>query len=181
MENEIYKDIPGFEGYYQASNFGRIKRLAVGLVKKEKIIKSLPNGTGYFRVILCRNGVKKSIYVHRAVAAAFHNGFQDKLEVNHLDGDKSNNRAENLTWTTRASNQKHRYDVLGHTGVNKGKLGAKNWNSKPVNMYDLKGNLIKTFAGGLEAQRETGINESCIRCVIYGRQKTAGGYFWKRE
>ena len=180
MIQEIYKDIPNFEGYYQASNLGNIKRLAIGLVKQERVMRPMDNGNGYKSIPLCKNGVKRRYYVHRLVASAFHGVPNEKLEVNHLDGIKSNNTAENLSWTTRSENQNHRYQVLGHHGANKGRCGDKMWTSKPVLMYDLNGNFIERFASIREASQKTKITDTGIRHASSGKQKTAGGFYWKR-
>lgn len=179
MEKEIYKDIPNFEGYYQASNFGNIKRLAIGLVKKERVMCPMDNGRGYLSVPLCKQGTKKRYYVHRLVAAAFLSNYENKEEVNHIDGNRNNNTLSNLEWVTRSENHFHRYKVLKQKGVNYGKKGKDIWASKVVIMMDLQGNEIRRFHGNLEAMRETGIHESNIRSVIYGKSKTAGGYKWK--
>jgi hypothetical protein len=181
MIEEIYKDIPDFEGYYQASNLGNIKRLAIGLVKQERVMRPMDNGNGYLNIPLCKNGTKRRYYVHRLVASAFHGANKTGLEVNHYDGNKYNNTPENLSWTTRAENQKHRYDVLGHHGANKGRCGDKMWTSKPVLMYDLNGNFIQRFASMREASQKTEISDSCIRSASCGKQKSAGGYLWERE
>ena len=181
MQKEIFLDIPEYEGYYQASNLGNIKRLAGGLIKNDRIMKPINNGFGYFSVPLCKNGVKKRFYIHRLVALSFFGVAKDGMEVNHIDGDKSNNKIINLEWASRSENQKHRYDKLGHSGANKGKTGDKNWNSKSVYMFDKNGIFLKFFAGASEAHRQTGIHQSTIRDVIKGKGKTAGGFIWKRN
>lgn len=112
---EKWIDIQGFENKYQVSNLGRVRsvdRIVVRsdgktLHKKGKILKNRINRDGYLSVILYDNNFKcNSKYVHRLVAQSFlKNG--DKPEVNHIDGDKSNNIVSNLEWCTRCENIQH--------------------------------------------------------------------------
>lgn len=106
---EIWKDVKDYEGFYQISNFGRVKSLERYDSNKHKLPERIMNpnreSNGYYRVYLCRNGKAKRILVHRLVAEAFverkHEG--DNI-VNHLDNNPSNNRADNLEWTTYKGN-----------------------------------------------------------------------------
>lgn len=93
MENEIWKDIPGYEGYYQVSNFGRVKSLR--RVLKAGLRK------GYLYISL-RN---KKFNIHRLVAIAFIPNPGNLPEVDHIDGNKLNNNANNLKWATRQQNE----------------------------------------------------------------------------
>ena len=105
---EIWKDIEGYEGLYQVSNLGRVK----SLYKKEKILKLGAVSSGYFFVHLYKMRKLKVIRVHRLVALTFVPNTENKLEVNHKDGNKQNNRADNLEWATKSENVKHSYSVL---------------------------------------------------------------------
>ena len=100
---EIWKDIEGCVGY-QVSNFGRVKSLKRG---GERIMSLTPNHSGYLQVGLsCNNKVKKC-RVHRLVAQAFIPNSLNKPQINHIDGDKLNNRADNLEWATASENIRH--------------------------------------------------------------------------
>lgn len=116
---EIWKDIKGFEGYYQVSDLGRIrsldryvnnsisgKRLLRGMVMK---IYTFPR-TGYCLVTL-KNCGAKTIFIHRLVAEAFIPNPDNKPEINHKDGDKTNNQASNLEWSTRQENIDHSWET----------------------------------------------------------------------
>lgn len=107
--NEIWKDVKDYEGIYQISNLGRVKSLDridnKGHKRPEKILYVKGDKLGYKRVCLCREGKIERRLIHRMVAEAFverkHQG--DNI-VNHLDNDPSNNRADNLEWTTYKGN-----------------------------------------------------------------------------
>ena len=177
---EIWKDVKGYEDIYKVSNLGRVKRLIGYQAKKERILTQINNGSDYMGVSLCKNGKAKKLYTHRIVAESFINNPKSKDEVNHIDGNRQNNKLENLEWVTRSENHNHRYQVLKQKGVNFGKTGSKNWRSKPCLKFDLNGKLLIRYPGVMEAMRKTNINESNIRGAIK-RKGTAGGFFWKYE
>jgi hypothetical protein len=112
---ERWKDIPGFEQYYQVSNFGRVKSLdrvdSLGRHRKGQILSDCNNGTGYRVVNLKVNGSQNMRTVHFLVMLAFRDPREIGLEICHNDGDKSNNRLSNLRYDTRKSNHadKHKH------------------------------------------------------------------------
>lgn len=114
---EIWKDIPGYEGLYQVSNLGRIKslerdfkdKLGRRWYRKESILKSNNLG-GYLSVSLRKDGKTRYKSIHRLVALVFIPNPNMKLEVNHKNGLKDDNRLENLEWCDRSYNLKHAYD-----------------------------------------------------------------------
>ena len=87
---EIWKDVPGYIGLYKVSNYGRIKS-----VKKQLVLKTCGSGNRYKTVALC-NGMRKTFRVHRLVAAAFIPNPDNKPCIDHIDGDRANNHADNL-------------------------------------------------------------------------------------
>lgn len=120
---EIWKDIEGYEGLYQISNFGRVKSLPKkngNSYQEERILKP-KNNQGYMQVNLYKNKKCKSIVIHRMVAKAFIKNEYNKREVNHIDGNKANNRVDNLEWCTPSENQKHAYRI-GLKGRRKEKI-----------------------------------------------------------
>jgi hypothetical protein len=131
---EIWKPIIGYENLYEISNLGNVKSLQKGF-KKEKILKNRPNNLGYVRVDLRSNGKSKTIYTHKLVAIHFIPNTYKKLQVNHINGIKSDNRIENLEWVSSNENQCHRYSKTKRAskfiGVTKSK---NNWKSEIVYM-----------------------------------------------
>lgn len=108
--DEIWKDIEGYEGYYQVSNKGRIKGIRLMYqYTEERILKPFSNqkGRGYLKVKLIKNGTGKYAYVHRLVAQAFIDNPNHYTEVNHKDENPKNNTVENIEWCTRSYNMSY--------------------------------------------------------------------------
>ena len=104
---EIWKDIQGYEGLYQVSNFGNVISLNFRNKKeKYKIAQRILNN-GYFSVTIHKNGKKQTIEVHRLVAIAFLPNPFNLPCVNHINENKLDNRAENLEWCTWSYNNKY--------------------------------------------------------------------------
>jgi hypothetical protein len=114
-KKEIWKDIIGYENYYQISNYGNVKSLErsfhLGGIRKEKILKFSINTSGYFQVTLQKNGEKKNYLVHKLVALHFIPNPDNKSEINHKDGNKLNNLINNLEWCTRSENALHAFQL----------------------------------------------------------------------
>lgn len=101
---EVWKDIPGYEGLYQVSNTGEVKSLNYRGSGETKLLKQSTNKKGYKRVVLCKNRKKKNHCVHRLVAIAFIPNPDNLPIVNHIDECKSNNMVSNLEWCTLVYN-----------------------------------------------------------------------------
>lgn len=184
---EQWRDIKGFEGLYQISNIGRVKSLRHKTKKgwrggatsrtPDGIMKTKECCTGnrgkgyqtYLQVKLTKDGKHYHHLLHRLVAEAFVENPQCKKTVNHKNGDRHDNRAENLEWATQSENVKHSYNTLGRkVSVPKGKRV----------MCVETGEI---FESEREASRKYGIkNSSQIGSVCIGRKKygTAAGKHW---
>ena len=105
---EVWKDIPGYEGRYQASNLGRIRSVDHYVVRlvKGRVLRPRIRKKGYPVVTISGKGPKD---VHRLVALAFHGEPAMGLQVRHLDGDRLNARPENLAWGTQSENERDKY------------------------------------------------------------------------
>lgn len=106
LENEIWKDVSGYEGLYEVSNKGRVRRTIKRLLKPRK-------DRGYVRLHFSKDGNSKNVSVHQIVLKAFGPPQQPGQVVNHKNGRKQDNRIENLEWVTIAENIRHRDEVLG--------------------------------------------------------------------
>jgi hypothetical protein len=103
---EVWKPIPEFEDYQVSSN-GRVKITANSATRKERILKPLIQNRGYYRVALWKDNKPYFRSIHRLVAQAFITYMNHKPQVNHIDGDKSNNHFTNLEWCTAQENMEH--------------------------------------------------------------------------
>lgn len=108
VKMEKWKDIKNYEGLYQISSYGNVKRLERklddGRLLKEKLFKLNVCGDGYIMVGLTKNKNRKFYYVHRLVAEAFIPHSDEKYEVDHIDTDRTNNNVHNLRWVNRSEN-----------------------------------------------------------------------------
>lgn len=174
---EEWRDIPGFEGSYQISSFGRVKRLEHWKNQRtnrtgsynyhklsEKILKANTSGP-YCRVNLSRDRVSKMYLVHRLVAITFIANPKNLPEVNHKDCNGHNNRVENLEWCDRTYNINY-----GNRTI----LAAMACEKKVV--------CIETgtiYDSGTKAAKALGLQKSKICLACQGKRKTTGGYHWR--
>lgn len=179
---EIWKDVVGYEGLYLVSNMGRVKsmhsRNTHRAHRSDGILSPLNTGTGYHKVLLS-NGTVKQAKVHRIVAAAFIDNPENKPQINHKNGIRTDNRVENLEWATNSENSKHSYAVLNHSKAGAEAMRLKN--SIPVSQYTADGNIVATYGSASDAARANGFNAMHISGCCRGERKTHMGFIWKRE
>ena len=126
MTREVWRWIEGHEGLYMVSNLGRVMSVPTvsqrGGHKYRKPgmeIKPQDNGRGYKFVALYKDGSQLLMTVHRLVASAFLENPEEKPDVNHKDGDKANNKVDNLEWVTKSENMRHASEILHVMGSNR--------------------------------------------------------------
>ena len=149
---------------------------------KEKILKEKCTTRGYLEVALYNNNKPKYCLVHRLVAEAFILKQKEKLQVNHIDGDKTNNNVSNLEWVSASENIQHAWETGLIIATEKKKKTIKNIGkrcSKITFQYDLQDNFIKEWESVSEVARQLNINQKNISECCKGRRKTAGGYIWR--
>ena len=179
---EYWKDIPGYEGLYQVSNYCRVKN-----IKRKRILKACPFAHDYLGVGLHKNGEVHNHLIHRLGMFAFVPNPDNLPQVNHKDEDRTNNfiwvnpdgsvdlEKSNLEWCDA------KYNINYGTGIyrrSKQRVNAPD-RSKSVLQYSLKGQLLKEYPSIREAQRQTGVHNSHIIKCCKEEYQQAGGFIWR--
>lgn len=162
LENEEWREVfingENVKGYY-ISSLGRFKN-SKGIIMKDY----KPHHSGY---IYLRVNIQKYA-LHRLVAQTFIPNLENKPFVNHIDGNKVNNSVENLEWVTCSENNLHNH-----------KVGLIKCYTRKVGQYDLEMNEIGRFNSIKSAAEHNKMSLTSIKSVLYGTQKTGGGFIWK--
>lgn len=179
ITNEIWKQINGYEGLYEISNFGNVRSCervvshgkgSSSRKLKSKLIRPWDDNHGYHSVSLSKNGKVKKYKVHRLVAEAFIPNPEGKATVNHINEIRSDNRVSNLEWATYQENN----NFGGHNDRVSKTL------SKAVVQLNKKDEKIAEFASVKEAGIATGVNPANIKsCLHHANRILAGGYKWR--
>ena len=170
---EIYKEIPGFEGYYEVSNLGNVKSLGKG--NKSKLLaqeNSKSKLATYKRVKLHKDGEVTRSLVHRLVALTFIENPDNKPQVNHIDNDTTNNNVDNLEWCTGSENMKHSHDQGRQEAVKiaaaegRAKAAKKKAHAKysPLLNQNLNGRILRSFYVGGSRKQEYKGDFECAQC-----------------
>ncbi|HGB6109795.1 TPA: NUMOD4 domain-containing protein [Salmonella enterica subsp. enterica serovar Thompson] len=180
---EYWKDIPGYEGSYQASNFGNVRSLdrvdCRGQSRKGRKLKAYRDGNkGYVAVSLLKGGVSTRVKVHRLIASVFIRLPMEGEQVNHINGIRDDNRVDNIEWVTCQQNIRHSFDVLNKksSGGHKNKTGAKHHCSKAVIATRLSDGEILLFGSTAEAARALDIPSGSIPRCCNGIYRNSHGY-----
>lgn len=159
---EIWREIPGYEGLYSISNMARVRRDSSYKQYGKDLIKNhIKNFHGYYHVVLSKKAVHKTFRVHHLMAMCFMGHREKGIEVNHMDGDKSNNRLSNLEFVTRKQNIQHAM----HMGLVP--KGERHSNSKLTDEYVRE--IRKKYLSGMSIvsmSLEYGVSAKAISCVV---------------
>lgn len=204
LKGEEWRDIPGFEGYYMASNWGRIKSLdreiphprlykqfVKGQIRSQSIAKNRNILTGEpsidLRVTLTRESVQYYFNTRRIIYSVFVEEIdyeKDGLYVINKNGDGFDCRAKNLQVLTKSEKQhraiaRGRIDLTFLKTIDRSKWKKNYSRRKPINQYDLKGKLIRKYVSVTEASEKSGIDEKSIISVAKGRYSQWRGFRWE--
>lgn len=175
---ETWKNVIGYETFYQVSNFGNVRSLdrivnkpnGVSYMRKGKLCVQSKSNLGYMTIGFTVNNIKVNKYVHRLVAEAFITNINDYPQVNHIDCDKTNNRMYNLEWCTNSQNHIHAFK----NGLNKLHLyrvaysGEQNTNSllKEKQVLEIRQKYIPYKYSAKKLSKEYNVSESCITHIL---------------
>lgn len=178
---EIWKIIEATGNHYEVSNFGNVR--CNGITVPVEL-----DSTGYVKVKIKLLFGTRWFWLHRIVAVYFCENPENKDQVNHIDGNKENNTAENLEWCTCAENLKHKVEVLGknNKGENNPMYGISGESSPVFKGYILQidkntGEILGKFAGSGDVIKHfPEFKTSGLLKAVNGTNKTYKGYVWKR-
>ena len=180
-----------YSDLYAVSNYGRVKRLKSIVNSRygkhhtidEHIIKQqILNKSKYATCALCRCGKLRRFFVNRLVAFAFPEicgEWFDGAEADHLNTIRTDNRAINLKWKDRVSNQNNPISLLNRSIAQKKAIKQYGLAAKPIVQYTLDGKIVKEYRSATEAGKENGFNFKQISACCLGKCKTSRGFIWR--
>ena len=204
---EVWKAIPGYEGYYEASSLGNIRGVdrVVNCIWgkcypiKSKLKATYTDKDGYLHVCLSKEHKTCVPSIHRLVAMAFIENPENKPCIDHIDGDKKNNRVENLRWCTVKENnnnpitiQRHKEIVFTEERNRKVSLGLmghpvsdearrkmaeyRRSTARKVRQYTFDGEMVAEWENSHDAAKELGVKHNTLVGMIYRGKRTKGSY-----
>ena len=177
---EVWKDIDGYEGLYQISNFGNVMSLKYRGGSRPKLLVPKCNNTGRLWVELRKHRKGKPFLIHRLVAAAFIDNPNNYPQINHIDENPRNNHVDNLEWCTCLYNI--RSYMNNHPDKQSKRKNSPIYNrhmDSKVSQYSTDGMLLKVWSNPIEICNAHNWNEWSIIQCCKGKRKTAYGYIWR--
>lgn len=178
-EQETWKDIKGWPNYKISSKGTVINKLT------GHKLKPCVNSSGYTNVVLSVNKIKKTFSFHRLLAQHFLDNPDNKTQINHINGIKTDNRLGNIEWCTGSENMFHAYRSRLQKPSDKQKIATamycKQNYSKPVIQKTINGVIVRRFASASEAALETGFCQTHISSVCRGKVKTCHKFIFEYE
>ena len=181
---EIWKDIKGYEDFYQVSNMGRIKSKSrpyttnyykPGKIKEEKILNPFSSRGGYLVVDLRKDGKRKNVSIHQLVATAFIPNPENKSQVNHKKGIKRDNRVTELEWATPKENVVHSYE----TGLKVNYRSSSHYRSNGLMIIDYKKKKTISFPNARCASEYLGVSAGTVWRYLHGiRRHSTYNFFY---
>lgn len=173
---EVWKPVPGYEQFYEVSNFGRVRSFSRPVRKRRgnkvvlemqegRILKPAVTHKGYFAVKLYDDTKSHMFPIHRLVLSTFVPNPENLPQVNHKDENKQNNRVDNLEWCSAKYNRNYG--------------SVRSWNYKPVKQFTKAREFIREFESIISASRCTGIAATNIGNCAKHKRPSAGGYIWQ--
>lgn len=185
---EEWKEVPGYEGYYMASSFGRVHSVDRAIVQTGKkthpryvkgvLLVQKINEAGYSTVYFCRDGVRKNLLAHRIIAITFIENEHNRPQVNHKKGLKTKNRRWLLEWATPAENIQHAHKtgLMHNRGPFKGESGNVHPLGKKVYAYDINGKLIGIYNSTRHVANVFNIRQMAVSDYCRGKRINTQGY-----
>lgn len=188
---ELWKDIKGYEGIYQVSNLGNIRSLErITIFESEnqhkkykanrqikcKIKKPTVNKCGYYQTVLYKKGRKRNVLVHRIVAETFLPNLNNKPTINHIDGNKLNNKLDNLEWATYTEQLIHVNHILGKKSIISKQCREKRAEQLRKKVKRSDGKIYNSIR---EASKDSNVHSGNIVRCCKGILNKTGGYSWE--
>lgn len=179
FDGEIFKDIPGYEGLYQCSSLGRVKSLERKIIYpngslqpyRERFLKQAQQKLGYLIVVLYKDGIVKTIFVHYLVMLTFVSPRPEGMEIDHKNTIRVDNRLSNLHYCTRKENMNNCITKQKHRE-------AMRRIARKIKQFNLDGTLVKCWDSAIGIERELKIKHSNILNCCKGQRNSAGGFKW---
>lgn len=186
MEEEVWKDIPGYEGLYQVSNVGNVRSIVTSMGRRKRILSPTRTKWGYYQVVLTnKDGKAHHESIHKLVALAFipiPKGFghligTHYLQINHKDEDKTNNTVDNLEWVSPSYNSSYGTIIERRLATHRNRQTCSS--EAVIRQLSLTGELLRVWQSLADIERETGFCKGYICRCCKGRYKQAYGYKWE--